>query len=161
MFDPGASLLTSREREALMDAPRPRRSLPLLASTASHVRGASLSDDVRPIDRTHRPVHVVWELTLRCDLACRHCGSRAGRARPDELSLEESLALVEQLATLGAREVTLIGGEAYLYDGYADVVRAIRARGMSCALVSGGRGLTPEVATVLAEAGVESVSISI
>lgn len=157
----GASPLTSHEREALMRAPRPRRSLPLLASTASHARGTSLADEVRPVDRAHRPVHVVWELTLRCDLACRHCGSRAGRARPDELSLEEALELVEQLAALGAREVTLIGGEAYLYPGYADVVRAIRARGMSCAVVSGGRGLTPEVAETMAAAGVESVSVSI
>ena len=28
------------------------------------------------------PVHVVWELTLACNLKCSHCGSRAGRAGP-------------------------------------------------------------------------------
>ncbi len=156
-----ASLLSSQERERLLEAPRPRRALPLLASTESHARHVTLADSARPIDRVHRPVHVVWELTLRCDLACRHCGSRAGRERPDELALHEALALVPQLAALGAREVTLIGGEAYLYPGYLDVVRAVREQGMSCALVSGGRGLTTEVASQMAAAGVESVSISI
>jgi MoaA/NifB/PqqE/SkfB family radical SAM enzyme len=25
------------------------------------------------------PVHVVWEVTLACNLKCQHCGSRAGR----------------------------------------------------------------------------------
>ncbi len=30
------------------------------------------------------PAYVVWELTLRCDQPCRHCGSRAGAARPVE-----------------------------------------------------------------------------
>ena len=25
------------------------------------------------------PVHVVWEVTLACNLKCSHCGSRAGR----------------------------------------------------------------------------------
>ncbi|NVB81718.1 MAG: heme biosynthesis protein, partial [Kofleriaceae bacterium] len=42
----------------------------------------------------------VWEITLACDLACGHCGSRAGRARPDELSTAEALSLVDQLADL-------------------------------------------------------------
>ena len=38
---------------------------------------------------------MVWEITLRCDLACTHCGSRAGKARPDEISTAEALDLVE------------------------------------------------------------------
>lgn len=148
------------DREALLGAPRPRTALPLVASTASRARHLPLAPDVRPEDQ-QRPIHAVWELTLRCDLACRHCGSRAGRARPDELTLDESLDLVRQLAELGVQEVTLIGGEAYLYDGWTRVVSAIRARGMSCTLVSGGRGITPELARAAAEAGVQSVSISI
>ena len=43
-----------------------------------------------------RPIYAVWEITLRCDLACRHCGSRAGRARPDELDTAECLDLVRR-----------------------------------------------------------------
>ncbi len=39
----------------------------------------------RPVDQRCRPVLAVWELTLRCDLSCRHCGSRAGKARSEEL----------------------------------------------------------------------------
>lgn len=62
--------------------------------------------------RTH--TNVVWEITLKCNLACSHCGSRAGDARTDELSTEEALDLVEQLKDVGIREVTLIGGEAFL-----------------------------------------------
>ena len=56
----------------------------------------------------------VWEITLACNLKCQHCGSRAGKRRPDELSTEECLDVVDQLARLGTREVTLIGGEAFL-----------------------------------------------
>src|SRR5690349_7267237 len=59
-------------------------------------------------------VYVVWEITLRCDLACGHCGSRAGKPRADELTTAEALDLVRQIAEMGAHEVTLIGGEAYL-----------------------------------------------
>ena len=31
-----------------------------------------------------RPIYAVWELTLKCNLACVHCGSRAGDAREQE-----------------------------------------------------------------------------
>jgi radical SAM protein with 4Fe4S-binding SPASM domain len=155
------TVLPGAERQRLMAAPRPRRSLPLLATLPSRARDAPLLAQTRAKDRAARPMHAVWELTLRCDLACRHCGSRAGRARPDELSLEEARELVTQLALLGVQEVTLIGGEVYLYPGWTEVVRAVRAAGMSCAVVSGGQGMTPEVARAARDAGVQSLSISI
>ncbi|MGH7297581.1 MAG: radical SAM protein, partial [Polyangiaceae bacterium] len=116
--------------------------------------------EARPADR-ERPRYAVWELTLRCDLACRHCSSRAGRARPDELTTAEALDVVAQMADLGVLEVTLIGGEAYLRDDWTDIVRAIRRRGMECTMVTGGRGLTPERARAASDAGLQSVSVSI
>ena len=59
----------------------------------------------------HRPVYVVWELTLRCDQPCTHCGSRAGEARADELDTEAALGVVRQL-----READLSGiAEASVY----------------------------------------------
>jgi len=103
----------------------------------------------------------VWELTLRCDLACKHCGSRAGRARPDELSLDEALRLVDELADLGLHEVTLIGGEAYLYPGWLEVVGAIARRGMVCTMTSGGRAIDRSLAEQAALAGLQSVSLSV
>ena len=90
------------------------------------------------------PVHAVWEITLACDLKCQHCGSRAGKRRPDELSTEECLDLVRQLARMGTREVTLIGGEAYLRRDWLEIIREIRAQGMDCTLQSGGLHLTEE-----------------
>ena len=44
-----------------------------------------------------KPVYAVWEITMRCDHACAHCGSRAEFARPDELSTEELLGVADQL----------------------------------------------------------------
>src|SRR5262245_57644192 len=98
-----------------------KRRLPLVAnaSVLASTQGAgaqtgqnapALEPEVRRIDR-RRPVYAVWELTLRCDLACQHCGSRAGHARENELSTAECLDVVAQLAALGIKEVTLIGGE--------------------------------------------------
>ena len=123
---------------ALPSAPSTARRLPLAVPARRHL---PLSPHARPADRT-RPRYAVWEVTLRCDLACNHCSSRAGRARPDELTTAEALGLVDQMADLGVLEVTLIGGEAYLRDDWTDIVRAIRRRGMECTMVTGGRALT-------------------
>jgi 2,4-dienoyl-CoA reductase-like NADH-dependent reductase (Old Yellow Enzyme family) len=111
-----------------------------------------LAGEVRAADRV-KPRLAVWEITLACDLACRHCGSRAGRARPDELSTEEALDFVDQMAELGVLEVTLIGGEAYLREDWTQIVARIKARGMSPLLTTGGRGMTPERAAAAAAAG--------
>ena len=36
-----------------------------------------------------KPRYCVWEITLACDLGCKHCGSRAGNSRserPDRMA---------------------------------------------------------------------------
>jgi Y-X(10)_GDL-associated radical SAM protein len=111
--------------------------------------------------RGYTPVHVVWEITLACDLKCQHCGSRAGRRRPDELTTAECLDLVAQLARLGTREVTLIGGEAYLRRDWVEIVRAVRAHGMDCAMQTGALPLNEERIRQAAEAGIQAVGVSV
>jgi radical SAM protein with 4Fe4S-binding SPASM domain len=107
------------------------------------------------------PRLAVWELTLACDQKCIHCGSRAGPARPGELTTAECLDLVRQLRELGVGEVTLVGGEAYLRNDFILVIRAIREAGMSCSMTTGGRTLSPARIEAMVAAGVSSVNLSI
>ncbi len=137
------------------------RTLPIAPVAPPAQRRLPLAADVRAVDRAWRPIYAVWEITLRCDLACRHCGSRAGRERPEELTTTEALDLVQQMADLGVLEVTLIGGEAYLRDDWTEIARAVRAHGMQCTITTGGRGMSAERARAAKAAGVQSVSVSI
>jgi radical SAM protein with 4Fe4S-binding SPASM domain len=134
-------------RLPVVSEPRPRVRLPLAPSVRA-------SDAVRP-------EYAVWEITLRCDLACRHCGSRAGRARTDELSTTEALDLVAQMAELGVQEATIIGGEAYLRDDWHVIARAMTDAGILCTMTTGGRNLTAERVRQAKDAGIASVSVSI
>src|SRR5271170_6397891 len=111
--------------------------------------------------RTFVPVHVVWEITLACDLKCLHCGSRAGHRRAVELSTAECRQVVDALAELGTREISLIGGEAYLRKDWTEIVRAIRSHGMYCAIQTGGRNLTPKRLAAAVAAGLQGVGVSI
>jgi radical SAM protein with 4Fe4S-binding SPASM domain len=141
--------------------PSSGRSLPLAPKAAPARRHLPLAQEARDVDRRWRPIYAVWETTLRCDLACRHCGSRAGRERPDELDTGQCLDLVGQMAELGVLEVTVIGGEAYLRPDWLEIIAAIRAAGMQCTMTTGGRGLTLERATAAAKAGLQGASVSI
>ena len=107
------------------------------------------------------PAYVVWELTLACDQPCTHCGSRAGTVREGELSTEKALSVVEELRELGAREVVLIGGEAYLHPGFLEVVAALERAGIRPVLTTGGRGVDRKLAFAMAGAGLFQASVSI
>jgi radical SAM protein with 4Fe4S-binding SPASM domain len=111
---------------------------------------------------TPKPIYVVWETTLRCDHACAHCGSRAGpAARPDELSTEELLEVADALIRLGTREVTLIGGEAYLRGDCTQLIEHLTAGGVRVTMQTGGRGLTKNRVRRLKDAGLAAVGVSI
>jgi len=137
------------------------RRLPIVPEAGPSKRKLALFDETRAIDARVRPIYAVWEITLACDLACSHCGSRAGKARPDELSTEEALDLVSQMAELQVAECTLIGGEAYLRDDWLDLVRALTARGIRTSITTGGRGLTKERAHAGKAAGLRNASVSV
>jgi radical SAM protein with 4Fe4S-binding SPASM domain len=103
----------------------------------------------------------VWEITLKCNLACNHCGSRAGTARPDELTTAEALDVVRQLDDVGTVEVVLIGGEAFLRPDWHLIATEISRRGMMCTIVTGGRGVTADLALQMRDCGVAHVAVSI
>ena len=109
----------------------------------------------------HFPAYVVWELTLRCDQPCAHCGSRAGVRRPEELSTEQALGVVDELRAMGAQEVVVIGGEAYLHEGFLDIVRALKRAGIRPMMTTGGRGVTAQLARDMKAAGMMGVSVSV
>ena len=108
-----------------------------------------------------RKSYAVWEITLKCNLACSHCGSRAGHERIKELSTEEALDLVKQMAEVGIEEVTLIGGEAFLRPDWLEIAKAINDAGMLCGMTTGGYGITLETAQKMKSAGIGTVSVSI
>ncbi len=108
-----------------------------------------------------RTCYAVWEITLKCNLACSHCGSRAGDARPDELSTAEALDRVRQMADVGITEVSIIGGEAFLRPDWLEIAAEIHRAGMVCTMTTGGYGISLETARRMREAGIARVSVSV
>jgi radical SAM protein with 4Fe4S-binding SPASM domain len=119
-------------------------------------RRVSLRDQIDCV-----PVYVVWEITLACNLKCVHCGSRAGHRRARELSTSECIDVVRQLAELGTREITIIGGEAFVRKDWLTLVRAIHDHGIDCTMQTGGYKLSREMIEAAAGAGLLGLGVSI
>jgi radical SAM protein with 4Fe4S-binding SPASM domain len=107
------------------------------------------------------PRIAVWELTLECDLRCRHCGSRAGKARTDELTLPEARRLCRELAELGCEHVTLSGGEPLLRKDWALIAETLVECGITVGMISNGSAWTDDIATTVRTIGLESVGFSL
>lgn len=111
--------------------------------------------------QTYQPEFCVWETTLACNLACRHCGSTAGRPRPNELDTEEALGVVDALHELGTRELTFSGGELFVRPDWRQLIGRAKELGIARIIVSNGLAITREVADELARLEVGSVSLSV
>jgi len=137
---------------------RVRQSLPIVDALPPSKNRAFLEG---PVSRRPSPTLAVWAFTQACDQACVACGPRSGKSLRNELTTEESLRLVEELAEMGVGEVILIGGEAYLRPDFLLVIRAIRQRGMKASMTTGGYGFTAQHIEAAVEAGLQLVSFSI
>ena len=103
----------------------------------------------------------VWEITLACCFSCRYCGSRAGKPRENELTTEECLSVADQLAALGCRRVSMIGGEVFMRPDWESIVSRLTGRGVRVAVITNGFLFKKEHIAALKRARVESVAVSI
>jgi len=108
------------------------------------------------------PYLISWNLTQRCNLRCKHCYINASTALPDELSTDEALRVIDEIAEVN-REVLLIisGGEPLLRLDLDVLVAHAAALGLMVVLGTNGTRLTRERACTLAQRGLSGIGISL
>ena len=102
----------------------------------------------------------VWEITLACCFSCKYCGSKAGRARENELTTEECFSVADQLADIGCRRVSMIGGEVFMRPDWDAIIKRLTSRGVRVAVITNGFLFKEEHIKRLKDADVESVAVS-
>ena len=65
---------------------------------------------------------VFWSVTGRCNYRCRHCFMDAPDAALGELSTEEALALIDQMAACGVLHVDITGGEPFVRKDFWQLI---------------------------------------
>jgi radical SAM protein with 4Fe4S-binding SPASM domain len=102
-----------------------------------------------------------WELTLRCNMGCTHCGSLAGQPRADELGTDECLRLADALIELRCGRITLTGGEPTLHPAWAEIAERLTRQKARVALISNAWAWQPSDAERAARAGICSLGFSL
>jgi radical SAM protein with 4Fe4S-binding SPASM domain len=109
----------------------------------------------------HAPV-MIWNVCMHCNMKCPHCYAAAvAEPSPSDLTHEEGLRLLEDLASCGVRVVIFSGGEPLMREDLIDLIRHARSLGIAPQLSTNGVLIDEEVAARLAEAGVAYVGVSI
>jgi MoaA/NifB/PqqE/SkfB family radical SAM enzyme len=100
------------------------------------------------------PFLVVWDFTHKCNLRCKHCYSNSGEPDEDELTTEQALNVVDQLADAHVTALAFSGGEPLTRKDFFQVAKHASDRGLYISLASNGTLLTKENAAKLKQAGV-------
>ncbi len=108
------------------------------------------------------PRNVYWEMTLACDLACKHCRADAIRERdPLELSTEEAKALMRDVASMGSMMI-LTGGDPMKRPDLFDLITYARSIRLALSITpSTTPGLTREAVARFKELGIAAMGISL
>jgi radical SAM protein with 4Fe4S-binding SPASM domain len=107
------------------------------------------------------PRVIGWELTLACNLRCRHCASAAGAPRDLELSLEESLGICDQFPELLVDEVIFTGGEPLLNPNWPAIASRLHDLEIQSGVVTNGLSITAETAGKMKECGMHAAGVSL
>lgn len=108
------------------------------------------------------PFIVFWELTRACMLACKHCRARAVTKRdPRELSTEECLELIDEIAEFAKPMLIFTGGDPMMREDLFEIVSYASKRFRTSIAFSGTELATIEKLEELKKAGVSRIAVSI
>lgn len=94
---------------------------------------------------------IVWILTGRCNLSCKHCYV-GGRFSPSEqLGKVRVIELMGEAVELGVSYINFTGGEPLLYPGFSEVLKAGRSLGLTLSIFTNLTLLTPSWAKLLSK----------
>jgi len=116
------------------------------------------------LSREHPLDYLFLEVTRRCNLICVHCGSDCSPEPRDELPASTWMDILRQIAEdFPPKEVmvAVTGGEPLLKDGIIDIFFEIGRRGFPFGMVTNGTLLDRDIAAMIVESGMGSVSLSL
>ncbi len=108
------------------------------------------------------PVILVWEITRSCNLHCVYCHVDANEyPLKDELTRQEKLELVQEVAEAGTNALMIAGGEPLTSPDLADMIQEAHQGGLYTVLITNGTLLSRQNALCLRAAGLDYVKVSI
>lgn len=119
----------------------------------------------RNTTKIHTLNYILWESTLRCNLACRHCGSDCKKdAGVKDMPVADFIRAIEQIIPIVDPNNTMIvitGGEPLLRDDLEIAGKALYERGFPWGIVTNGLLLDQRRLHSLMDAGIRAITVSL
>ncbi|MBF0433670.1 MAG: radical SAM protein [Fibrobacteria bacterium] len=116
--------------------------------------------DIRQFYRRQKaPYSALLELSYACNLHCFHCYNH--RQQQEELTIEQIVRALKQLADLGCLQLMVSGGELFCRDDWRAILEKARELGFALNLFTNGTLITEDVALVLKKLGVLEVNVTL
>lgn len=113
---------------------------------------------------SHELRYLFWECTLRCNMACLHCGSDCMKdAQTPDMPLPDFLEVLDNVAAHTDPSqvvVAITGGEPLMRADLAEAGQQINKRGFMWGMVTNGYLLTAAKMDELLKAGINYLTIS-
>ncbi len=117
----------------------------------------------------HNLTIISWNITRRCNLRCSHCylpayeeGETPATTHSPELTTEEALKVIDQIAVVNPEAMLILsGGEPLLREDLYELAGYASSRGMMVVLGTNGLLIDDDVVCKLKQSGVTGVSISL
>ncbi|MDX9867078.1 MAG: radical SAM protein [Kiritimatiellia bacterium] len=122
-------------------------------------QSARLPSHLLQFSSDKKPV-VVWNVTARCNLRCTHCYAATGET-PQELSTEEALGVIDDLAAFGCPVLLFSGGEPFIRPDILTLARHAAAKGLRVVFSTNGTLIDARLAAEIRGIGVSYVGISL
>lgn len=127
-----------------------------------------ITEDVQCRYRTLQKngVRLIWELTGRCNLHCRHCFAAvasAGASSARELTTKQAFSVIDQFRELPVAKVMLTGGEVMVRKDLECIVEYMRHKNKDIVIdiTTNALLLTDETIKTLQACGIDEISVSL
>lgn len=130
------------------------------ALRAKEMAAARAPDDLIRFSSEVKPV-VMWNITRECNLACKHCYMDARGPHPEEWTLEEGIRFIDEMAGIEIPMLIVTGGEPLASKNFFPYAFHAKSRGVRVVISTNGTLITPEAASLLKEADIRYVGVSL
>jgi radical SAM protein with 4Fe4S-binding SPASM domain len=147
----------SRAGLVLGSVPDSQAQLPAKLPTQPDVESVSNRLRWAPI-----PWYLLWEITYACNLRCLTCyATELYNKRVPSVKQKQAEQMIADIVRANVFHVTLIGGEPFAQPLLPDICAELKRNNIYTKIVSNGTLITDEMATRLADVGVNQIDVSV
>ncbi len=121
---------------------------------------ARLPSNLLQFSKDKKPV-VIWNVTKKCNLSCRHCYAATSESPEPELNLKEGKKLIDDLSAFGCPVILFSGGEPLIRQDLPELADYAVSKGLRAVISTNGTLIDQKTAEKLKKIGLSYVGISI